>query len=155
MFKNMSGAGLTRGGFYHHFKSKDQLYAAAVASFTTCNPFAVQAAQARPQSGSPLKLARLLVDLYLGDEVLDYAELQYLVVSVDLPVLGRITCAAPDKPFLAIALEIDVTLLREVMEQLGGPQNTAILLDDVPGPFSKQVIGEVGDLIQSVRDVAE
>jgi AraC-like DNA-binding protein len=57
----------------------------------------------------------------LGDEVLDYAELQYLVVSVDLPVLGRITCAAPDKPFLAIALEIDVTLLREVMEQLGGP----------------------------------
>ena len=35
----MSDVGLTRGGFYNHFKSKDQLYAEAVASFSTCNPF--------------------------------------------------------------------------------------------------------------------
>jgi len=35
----MSEAGLTRGAFYHHFDSKDELYAAAVASFSTCNPF--------------------------------------------------------------------------------------------------------------------
>ena len=29
----MAEAGLTRGGFYNHFKSKEELFAAAVASF--------------------------------------------------------------------------------------------------------------------------
>lgn len=67
----MSGAGLTRGGFYHHFSSKDQLYAAAVSSFTSCNPFAVKLAQSKRPTDDPCKLARMLIDLYLSDEVLD------------------------------------------------------------------------------------
>jgi AcrR family transcriptional regulator len=66
----MSHAGLTRGGFYHHFDSKDQLYAAAVTSFVSCNPFAVKA-QASPRIPEPRKLARMLVRMYLSDEVLD------------------------------------------------------------------------------------
>ena len=71
----MCGAGLTRGGFYHHFDSKDELYAAAVSSFTTCNPFAVQLAEAKRPIRNPHKLARMLVDLYLSDEVLDNPDL--------------------------------------------------------------------------------
>ncbi|MEO7578362.1 MAG: helix-turn-helix domain-containing protein [Massilia sp.] len=65
----MSAAGLTRGGFYHHFSSKDQVYAEAVASFTSCNPFAEQVAKSPPQSADGL--ARMLIDLYLSDAVLD------------------------------------------------------------------------------------
>ena len=34
----MAEAGLTRGGFYHHFKSKEELFAEAVDSYITCNP---------------------------------------------------------------------------------------------------------------------
>lgn len=68
----MSEAGMTRGGFYHHFGSKDQLYAEAVASFSSCNPFAEKAAQAH---GDPKRLARMLVNLYLSDEVLDDPDL--------------------------------------------------------------------------------
>lgn len=71
----MSDAGLTRGGFYHHFGSKDELYAAAVSSYATCNPFAVKTAAARPQITEPHKLARMLVDLYLSDEVFDDADM--------------------------------------------------------------------------------
>lgn len=67
----MSGAGLTRGAFYHHFGSKDELYAAAVASFVTCNPFAVKTASNARALKDPRRLARMLVDLYLSDEVLD------------------------------------------------------------------------------------
>jgi AcrR family transcriptional regulator len=68
----MSEAGLTRGGFYHHFDSKDALYAAAVASFSSCNPF-------RPDFKDmpvpePRKLARMLLDVYLSDEVFDQPE---------------------------------------------------------------------------------
>lgn len=62
----MAEAGLTRGGFYNHFESKDQLYAAAVASFSACNPF-----RARLDPGTePARLAHMLVDIYLSDEVL-------------------------------------------------------------------------------------
>lgn len=67
----MANAGLTRGGFYNHFASKDELYSAAVAVYATCNPFAAKAANARRPIDDPRKLARMLVDLYLSDEVLD------------------------------------------------------------------------------------
>lgn len=67
----MADAGLTRGGFYNHFASKDELYAAAVGSYVTCNPFVKrQLARKRPVE-DPRKLATLLVNLYLSDEVLD------------------------------------------------------------------------------------
>ena len=64
----MGEAGLTRGGFYKHFATKDELYAEAVRSFTTCNPFARSVA-ASPKIPEPKALARRLVNLYLSDEV--------------------------------------------------------------------------------------
>lgn len=67
----MADAGLTRGAFYHHFDSKDELYAAAVASFATCNPFAVRMSGGDLSVDDPRQLATMLVDLYLSDEVLD------------------------------------------------------------------------------------
>ena len=66
----MKGAGLTRGGFYKHFSSKDALYAAAVQSFAGCNPFAKRVASTPGVRRSPRELARLLVQLYLSDETL-------------------------------------------------------------------------------------
>jgi AcrR family transcriptional regulator len=68
----MSEAGLTRGGFYHHFGSKDELYAEAVASFSTCNPFRPDFKDAPPPE--PAQLARMLLDVYLSDEVFDNAD---------------------------------------------------------------------------------
>lgn len=65
----MFEAGLTRGGFYHHFGSKDELYAAAVASFTNCNPFRADL-ESSPMP-APGELARMLLDVYLSDKVFD------------------------------------------------------------------------------------
>lgn len=67
----MAAAGLTRGAFYHHFQSKSELYAAAVASFATCNPFAIRTARAAQELRDPRRLARMLVELYLSDGTLD------------------------------------------------------------------------------------
>jgi TetR/AcrR family transcriptional regulator, transcriptional repressor for nem operon len=67
----MADAGLTRGAFYHHFDSKDELYAAAVGSFASCNPFAVKMSESGVSIDDPRRLARMLVDLYLSDEVLN------------------------------------------------------------------------------------
>lgn len=72
----MAGAGLTRGGFYKHFGSKDELYAEAVASFSACNPMAQKIAKSGGAlQRDPVKLALTLVDLYLSDEVLDDSDL--------------------------------------------------------------------------------
>lgn len=67
----MAEAGLTRGGFYHHFKSKDELYAEAVASYAAGNPFAVRSITAGAKIDDPRELARVLVAMYLSDEVFD------------------------------------------------------------------------------------
>jgi TetR/AcrR family transcriptional repressor of nem operon len=76
----MKEAGLTRGGFYHHFGSKQELYAEAVRSFTTCNPFARE--MARTKLKDPRKLARMLVELYLSDEVLEDVDLHCPLIAV-------------------------------------------------------------------------
>jgi len=67
----MEHAGLTRGGFYNHFSSKDELYVEAIRSFVTCNPFARQQAASKDCSRPrPADLARRLVELYLSDAIL-------------------------------------------------------------------------------------
>jgi len=37
----MASAGLTRGGFYHHFANKEELYSEAIAGYLRCNPVGV------------------------------------------------------------------------------------------------------------------
>ena len=66
----MGEAGLTRGGFYKHFASKDVLYVEAVSSFVSCNPFNLEMQKTDPPISDPKQLARMLVNLYLSDEVL-------------------------------------------------------------------------------------
>ena len=66
----MKRAGLTRGGFYNHFASKDELYAETVRSFITCNPFDLGQAASTAAEPPPRELARMLVDLYLSDATL-------------------------------------------------------------------------------------
>jgi AraC-like DNA-binding protein len=44
---------------------------------------------------------------------------QSVIVSADMPVVGRIVQASRDAPYLAIALELERTILRELAVQLG------------------------------------
>jgi TetR/AcrR family transcriptional regulator, transcriptional repressor for nem operon len=66
----MAHAGLTRGGFYHHFKSKQDLYSEAVASIAGCSPFSRELARSRGVQRSPGEVADMLVDMYLADDTL-------------------------------------------------------------------------------------
>jgi TetR/AcrR family transcriptional repressor of nem operon len=66
----MKHAGLTRGGFYNHFASKQALYAEAIRSFSSCNPFALESASLGRRR-TPQEAARRLAELYLSDAVLD------------------------------------------------------------------------------------
>ena len=46
--------------------------------------------------------------IMLGDEAFTYDPGHYLVVSLDLPVTGRVTAASKAKPFLGMSLDLDV-----------------------------------------------
>jgi AraC-like DNA-binding protein len=56
-----------------------------------------------------------------GKEVLHYDEQQCLIVSIDLPVVGRVTRASAAVPYLAMAVELDVQIMRAVMAELDNP----------------------------------
>jgi len=85
----MEAAGLTRGGFYYHFKSKQALYAEAVRSYSSRNPFSREVA--RTGQREPRELARLFVELYLSDDVLDDTDQHCPLVALpsDIARAGR------------------------------------------------------------------
>jgi TetR/AcrR family transcriptional repressor of nem operon len=76
----MQAAGLTRGGFYNHFESKDELYAEAVRSFSSCNPFVRSVSAAPPRSAR--QLAQHLIELYLADETLADVDQQCPLIAL-------------------------------------------------------------------------
>lgn len=64
----------------------------------------------------------------LGDQVYHYDPLHYLVVSMTLPMLGQVTTATPDKPYLCLRLDIDPEQITQLL--LDGTSPTAV--DDKP-----------------------
>lgn len=53
----------------------------------------------------------------LGDEVFVYDALNYLVVSVTLPVIGQILTATSAQPYLCLRISLDVRMLGELVLQ--------------------------------------
>ncbi len=54
-------------------------------------------------------------DVLLGRHLYHYGTGEYLVASVDLPVIGNITEAKESKPYLVIKIDIDINLLSELL----------------------------------------
>jgi AcrR family transcriptional regulator len=65
----MAKAGLTRGGFYNHFRTKDELFCAAVDSYVRTTPWS-------EENVDPQALARWFIEFYLSDQMLEHRELQ-------------------------------------------------------------------------------
>lgn len=80
-----------------------------------------------------------------GDKLFDYGEMQALVVSMELPGVGRVTRASMREPYLGIVLQLDLGILREVIAQLSPPpkpnENARM------GVFSMNVDGPLADCI--------
>nr|WP_315231916.1 AraC family transcriptional regulator [uncultured Albidiferax sp.] len=63
----------------------------------------------------------------LGDNIVEYAAGQYLVVSVDLPITGSVIQASPEAPYLALSLELDPAVLADMLLSLPGTAQDAPL----------------------------
>ncbi|WP_368669645.1 AraC family transcriptional regulator N-terminal domain-containing protein [Agrobacterium sp. a22-2] len=60
-------------------------------------------------------------EIMFGEDLLRYGAMQCLVVSMEMPASGRVVEASPDSPYLGITIDLDVGMLREVLEQLETP----------------------------------
>ncbi|USI74699.1 AraC family transcriptional regulator [Sphingomonas morindae] len=57
----------------------------------------------------------------IGEQHLVYDAAHYLLVSVDLPLVGLVTEASPDKPYLCCKIDLDSKMLADLMATEGGP----------------------------------
>ena len=56
----------------------------------------------------------------LEDEIYRYAQSQFLVVSVDLPLLGQVLVASPEAPYLCLAIDLDARMIADLLAQSDG-----------------------------------
>jgi AraC-like DNA-binding protein len=66
----------------------------------------------------------------LGDQVHFYGGAKFLVVSVDVPVVGQVVEATPEQPYLCFRLDLDAGMLGAMMMELGLDRAAA---GDTPG----------------------
>jgi AraC-like DNA-binding protein len=83
--------------------------------------------------------------IMLGEEVLEHREMQSLVVSVELPAIGKVIRASADQPFLAISLEFDAGVIRQVMDQLDDPPKPNV--DSSLGAYVDHLDGPLADCV--------
>lgn len=92
-------------------------------------------------------------EVILDDEPYRYAPSDYLVVSVDLPLIAQITEAAEDKPYLSLKIEIDQRLLSELLTETGKP----VQADSITGRglFVGKLDGALGDSVLRLARLLE
>jgi AraC-like DNA-binding protein len=77
----------------------------------------------------------------LGDKTYVYDRSQYLTVSMDLPVVGKVVEASPKKPYLCMTLAVDprdlASLIVETRRQLPRDENDgrALYVSPLPAPL--------------------
>lgn len=62
----------------------------------------------------------------LGSEKFVYNENQVVVTSIDIPTVGSIVEASPEKPFMTLVLDLDTAVIGELLREGNYPQNEII-----------------------------
>lgn len=91
----------------------------------------------------------------LEDDVYQYAPSQYLAVSVDLAVIGQVTQASADEPYLCLQIDIDPHQISELLSrqpQTDTETSRGIFVGDMDESFSDAVLRFVR-LLETPQDI--
>lgn len=66
-------------------------------------------------------IAQGVKEVHLGEERFRYNPNHYLLATVELPVVGHLVEASPEKPYLALRLDLAPPLVASVMLEAGSP----------------------------------
>ncbi|MCR9137762.1 MAG: AraC family transcriptional regulator [Alphaproteobacteria bacterium] len=58
-------------------------------------------------------------ETYFGARPVSFAAGQSLIVSHDLPIVSRVTQASDQTPYVAVVLELDMTVIRSLFDEIG------------------------------------
>lgn len=94
----------------------------------------------------------------LGEIAYEYDPSQYVVVSVDLPLLGSVLEASEERPFLCVSLDLDIKILSELLLEHGGSTPPAasrpgLILNDVTPELTDAVV-RLLRLLDTPKDIA-
>ncbi len=81
----------------------------------------------------------------VGDRRLEYRAGQALVASIEVPGVGRIVEARPDRPYLGVIIEFDPVIMREALESLPHPPGSGA--DTTAGVFVADIDGPLADCV--------
>ncbi|TCT03251.1 AraC family transcriptional regulator [Aquabacter spiritensis] len=84
-------------------------------------------------------------EILFGESTLRYGTMECLAVGMALPATGRIVEASPEAPYIGVTIELDVAMLRDVLQQLDTPPNPPVS----PGPclFVSRVDDPLADCV--------
>lgn len=105
----MAEAGLTRGGFYNHFKSKEELFAAAIASFLMGRGAMWRSAAGVDPSNPAPEMAAQMIAGYLSPDHLGDLDGQ-------CPMIALPSDVARSKPDVQAAYQLLLTAMVELFE---------------------------------------
>lgn len=93
----------------------------------------------------------------LGDRIYRYGPEQYLVVSVDVPIIGQVTEASPTQPYLCFRLDLDPGVLSALIMEAGlasgaGESDAAGLCLDPVTPELLSAAARLVALLETPRD---
>jgi AraC-like DNA-binding protein len=95
----------------------------------------------------------------LNDEVFHYDALNYLVVSVTLPMMGQVVEATADRPFLSLRMDLDLEEIARLLLELGDrggvavPADRALFVARMDEPLLDAVLRMV-KLLDTPEDIA-
>lgn len=93
----------------------------------------------------------------LGEEAFEYDSEHYLLTSVDLPVIGQVTQASPERPYLCAVLDMDLHQVGEMMGELAGapvasPLARGMGVSRLDGALADAVL-RLAQLVEAPRDI--
>jgi AraC-like DNA-binding protein len=118
----------------------------------------IQLSENLPSNGSVYKPSLCITlqgakQVAVGNETFDYGEMAFLLVAVAIPAFGRLTQASKERPFIGLTIELDVAMLREVVEEL---QDAPVPKDDRGiGVFTCPLQGELADTVLRLAKILD
>jgi AraC-like DNA-binding protein len=92
-------------------------------------------------------------EILFGETTLRYEEMECLVVSFEIPASGRMVGATPANPYIGMMIDLDVSMLREVLQQLATPASPST--DAGPCVFVGQVDDALAECITRLARMAQ
>lgn len=148
----MAEAGLTRGGFYNHFKNKEDLFAAAITSFMDCNA-AETIGMNCPASASNDERAHAFVNAYLSDHHLggQYGLCPLIALPTDVARAGPAIKDSYRKLFEGMVKTFESSIPAAADGQSTGDRALALAATCVGGMILARAMGDeaLSDRIRS------